>query len=315
MMLESFVLYIARDIVEKQGKEVLLKEEIPYGIIAQALIKMDSTQGKPMKSYIDYLNEVRNHSDLDYMLNKIEYLYENLKSEKKFDTDLNLIQKREIIKNSISIFNIFFNDLKDNYDYQKLIDEIEDRILKAVKEGKKPKESDRNKIGDVIIENLEVKIEIEDDLIAITESMEDISMNFFIEYNNLKIYPIVVDLLIDTVAVEFAMFKNKKLVAKIHQEWDEAVLAQKEENFFSHAAFTKMELLKKITHGNIRRYLLSEYDRVLNVDKFKLRNFTQHILYFIQSNHKNTPSLEYDIDEIETRPFLLEKTKIVIGGI
>jgi hypothetical protein len=55
-MLESFVLYIARDIVEKQGKEVLLKEEIPYGIIVQALMKMDSTQGKPVNSYIDYLN-------------------------------------------------------------------------------------------------------------------------------------------------------------------------------------------------------------------------------------------------------------------
>lgn len=315
MMLESYVLYIARDMVEKQGKEVLQKEEIPYGIIAQALIKMDSTQGKPMKSYIDYLHEVRNHPDLDYMLNKIEYLYENLKSEKKFDTELNFIQKREIIKNSISLFNIFFQDLKDNYNYQKLIDEIEDGILKAEKSGKKSKESDRNGIGTIIIENLEVKIEVDDDLGVIIKSMEDIGMNFFLDYNNINIYPIVVDLLIDTVAVEFAMFKNKKLIAKIHQEWDEAVLAQKEENFFSHAAFTKMELLKKITHNNIRRYLLSEYERVLKVDKFKLRKFTQHILYFIQSDHKNTPALEYDIDEIETRPFLLEKTKIVIGGI
>ena len=314
-MLESYVLYIARDMVDKEGKKVLQKEEIPYGIIAQALIKMDSTQGKPMKSYIDYLHEVRNHPDLDYMLNKIEYLYENLKSEKKFDTELNFIQKREIIKNSISLFNIFFQDLKDNYNYQKLIDEIEDGILKAEKSGKKSKESDRNRIGNIIIENLEVKIEVDDDLGVIIKSMEDIGMNFFLDYNNINIYPIVVDLLIDTVAVEFAMFKNKKLIAKIHQEWDEAVLAQKEENFFSHAAFTKMELLKKITHNNIRRYLLSEYERVLKVDKFKLRKFTQHILYFIQSDHKNTPALEYDIDEIETRPFLLEKTKIVIGGI
>jgi len=315
-MLESFVLYIARDMVEKYGKEVLLKEEIPYGIIAQALIKMDTTQGKPMRLYIAYLNEVRNHPELDYMLNKIEYLYDNLSNGKQFDTELTLIQKREMIKNSISLFDIFLQDLKDNYGYQKLVDEIEDRLLNAEKKGKKPKESDRNKIGDFIIENLKAKIEIDDELVVITKSMEDIGMNFFIEYNNLKIYPIVVDLLIDTVAVEFAMFKNKKLVAKIHEEWDEAVLVQKEENFFSHAAFTKMELLKKITHDNIRRYLLSEYERVLNVNKFKLRNFTQHILYFIQNNHKNTPLLEFDmINEIETRPFLLEKTKIVIGGI
>jgi hypothetical protein len=250
------------------------------------------------------------------MLNKIEYLYENLTSGKKFDTELELVEKKEMIKNSISLFNIFFQDLQDNYDYQKLVDEIEDRILKAEKEGKKSKESDRNKIGNIIIENLETKIEIDDELRMITDNMKDIGINFFIEYNNLKIYPIIVDLLIDTVAVEFAMFKNKKLIAKIHQEWDEAVLAQEEENFFSHAAFTKMELLKKITHNNIRRYLLSEYERVLKVDKIKLRMFTQHILYYIQSNHKNTPLLKFDIiNEIETRPFLLEKTKIVIGGI
>ncbi|WP_415406922.1 hypothetical protein ACLHDG_14340 [Sulfurovum sp. CS9] len=315
MMLESFVIYIARDMVEKHGKHILLSENFPYGIIAQALIKMDSSQGKPVKSYMEYLNKVNTHPDLTYMLNKIKYLHENL-NIKRFDTELSLVQKRGIIKNSISLFNTFLKDLKDNYGYQKLIDEIEEGILKAKEEGKRSKESDRNKIGNYILENLEAKIAIDDDLETISKSMESIDMNFFIEYNNLKVYPIVVDLLIDTVAIEFAMFKNKKLVAKIHQAWDEAVLAQEEENFFSHAAFTKMELLKKITQNNIRRYLLSEYERVLIVDKSKLRTFTQHILYYIQADHKNTPLLEFDIiNEIETRPFLLEKTKIVIGGI
>ena len=150
----------------------------------------------------------------------------------------------------------------------------------------------------------------------ILNSLNNIGMNFWITDDKDDIYPLVTDLLIDIIVLEYAWWQvDKKLIQAILTEWDGAVEAQKDNNFFTINSYTKMELLEKAKYYNLRTYLLAEYTRVLDVDNKKLRLFMKHILYYIIENHKNTIKLNfYIIKEIPTRPFLLEKTKIVIGG-
>ena len=151
---------------------------------------------------------------------------------------------------------------------------------------------------------------------TILKSLEKIEMNFWIENNNLKTYPLITDFLMDIIALEYVWHVDKKLIQAIITEWDGAVEAQKENNFFTINAYTKMELLEKAKYSGLRSYLLAEYTRVLAIDKKKLRIFMRHILYYIVGNHKNTIKLKFDvIKDIPVRPFLLEKTKVVIGGI
>ena len=107
----------------------------------------------------------------------------------------------------------------------------------------------------------------------------------------------------------------QELIQAIITEWEGAIKAQKGNKFFLVSIFSKMELLEKVKYKNLRNYLLAEYTRVLKVDKKKLRIFMLHIFYYIIENHKNTMKLDFDvIKDIPTRPFLLERTKIVIGG-
>lgn len=298
MMLESFVLYIARDMIVKQGKSVLEDEEKFYGIIVQAFIEMDRVQNKPIKSNKEYVQMTINSSKFNYMQQKLLFLYDNL-DQKKFDTRFDLEEKKRIMKNSIAIFEIFFQDLKQNYDYQKFSDDNKE-----------------SKIGDYIIYYLNLKIENKKELIKILHSMENIQMNFIINYNGQNIYPIITDLLIDIVAAEYQWSIDKNLNQKIIEEWGEAKEAYKERKKFGFIDFTKIELIEKIKYHNLRPFILAEYARILNIEKKELRKFMQHILYHDVGNHKNTPKLEFDIiNDISRRPFLLEKTKFVIGGI
>jgi len=297
-MLESFVLYIARDMIVKQSKSVLEDEEKFYGIIVRAFIEMDRVQNKPIKSNEEYVRITMNSPQFNDMQQKLLFLYDNL-GQKKFDIELSLEEKRRIMKNSIAIFEIFFQDLKQNYDYQKFRDD-----------------NDEKKIGDYIIYYLKLKIEDKKELIKILHSMENIQMNFIINYNGQNIYPIITDLLIDIVASEYQWSIDKNLNQKIIEEWEEAKEAYKERNKFGFIDFKKMELIEKIKYNNLRAFILAEYARTLNIEKKELRKFMQHILYYDVGNHKNTPKLEFDIiDKILRRPFLLEKTKCVIGGI
>ncbi len=273
----------------------------------------------------------------DSIIKKIHFLHECL-DHRKFDNKMKLEQQRIIMQNSIEVFEVFFKDLKENYNYQKYINEIEAEIAKKKEEIEKvkekeleakvenekqkwkkmrSKESDKNKIGDHILENLIIKIQEDKELKKITTSMEKIEMNFYTEEKeNFKIYPIVVDLLMDIVATEYTLSIRKNLIQANITEWKEAKEEQKEENSFSYVLFSKMELMEKVEYDRIRPYFLSEYARTLKLDKKELRRFMQHILYENVDNHKNSPSLDFDeIDDIPSRPFLLENTKMVIGGI
>ena len=297
-MLESFVMHEARILVLKKGKDALMNELNIAMIVAQALIKIDMALHKPIRSEEYYTKAALGHKDILLIIENLKHFYFNL-DIKNYDTNLSIEEKRQLAQNSIKILEPFIKDLKENYKYNDFQDS-----------------NDEKKTADYIVDNLLIKIMDNKELKTILNSLEKIKMNFWIENNNLKIYPLITDLLMDIIALEYAWQVDKKLIQAIITEWDGAVEAQKENNFFTINAYTKMELLEKAKYNGLRSYLLAEYTRVLAIDKKKLRIFMRHILYYIAGNHKNTMKLNFDvIKDIPTRPFLLEKTKIVIGGI
>jgi len=295
MMLESFVMCEARILVKDKGKDALLDEGNIKNLVATALMKMDNASNIPTRSKEYYRQTTYRHTYS--ILPKLKNFYDNF-NVKKDDANLDIEEKRQLMKNSINILQPFIQDLKDNHQYN----EYQEKNLKS-------------KTADYIIENLLVKIEDDKELNKILNSLDEIGMNFWITDDENNIYPLVTDLLMDIISLEYAWQVDKKLIQAIFTKWDDAVEAQKDNNFFTINSYTKMELLKKAKYYNLRTYLLAEYTRVLNVDNKKLRLFMKHILYYIIENHKNTMQLNFDaIKEIPTRPFLLEKTKIVIGG-
>lgn len=298
MMLESFVLHVARDRVVNYGKNFLLKPEGILDIIAEACKQRDIVLENPIKKPEEYIENIIDKSIFYKLGEKICFLHTVL-GNKIYDTNKSIKEKREILNNSIKDFNLFFQNLKENYNYNEF-----------------KNENSELKDGDYIIENLKVKIEDDKEVQKICKSMENIDMNFYIHYNGLNIYPIISDILIDIVASEYQWNIDKELHQAIITKWEKAKKAQKERKKFPFADFAILELIEKIKYDNLRAFILAEYTRTLNVKKEELRKLIQHVLYYDVANHKNTPKLELNmIDKIPRRPFLLEKTKIVIGGI
>lgn len=305
MQLASFVSYAARDMIRqhKGNKEILLKDEIVFGIIPMALLQMDKVNSKielPPQEYVIKSFSIPNSSE---MLQVIKDVYDNF-DNKNWDTSLEPNERKKILINSINIIKPFVNDLEKNYNYAKF------------QKDNSNNERNKLKIAYTIIENLELKLKDEKEVKRLLDSLSSIKMNFWMNSPCGKIYPFISDLLEDTIALEFSFYTDKTLIKSIITVWKEAIEAQNERNFFNYTAFTKMEFIEVMTYNKMRGFLLAEYRRVLNVDEKKLRTCMRHILYYDISKHKQSVPLGFDkIDKIPPRPFLLERTKTILGEV
>jgi len=222
MMLESFVLYVARDRATRYGKEFLSKKEGILDIFAEACKQMDIVMNKQVRKPEEYIYTIIDTPIFNEVGIKILFLKNNL-GVKHYDTNISDEEKRKIVKNSISCFDIFFQDLKENYNYHEF-----------------KNKNHELKDGDYIIENLKVKLEDNKEVKKIFKSIENIDMNFIINYNGQNIYPIITDLLIDIVAAEYQWSIDKKINQAIITEWEDVKKAQKEREVFKfvHLGFT-----------------------------------------------------------------------------
>jgi len=299
MKLSSFVSYITRDMVRQHGtKDILSDENIAFGIIPLAFMEMDRTSNKPMMSNEAYAEKALTDPRFQDMVKLIQHIHSNF-NKKNWDTELTLDEKKTILQNSITAILPTLEDLKDNHQYKNY-----------------EKNNSDLKVADSIIENLELKMDEDVEVKKILKSLTNIEMNFWVlGLDGKRIYPILSDLLEDVILLEFAFDTDKPLIQKIIEEWKEAQRGQKERALFSNTTYTKIEFIEQVKFKNTRRYLLAEYTRTLNVDEKKLQAFMQHILYYNIGNHKHTPGLGFNIDNIPPRPFLLERTKNIIGEL
>jgi len=291
----SFLLEESRELARKQGKDALLNFSNLIDICAISIMKIEKINNIKLDTPERYLQKVFS-TKIEYF-QEIESLYYSL-GEKNYDTHFSFSKKQATMINSINLFIQFLQEFKEDTQY--------------VYFWKKERQSD----GDMLLENIQVKIEEEKELKKILKSMSNINMNMTLVVDGQTIYPIIFDIMKDTISIEYTLGIDKELIQSIITEWKLAEKAQKERKFFTNLSFSRIEVFQQIKYHRIRKYILSEYARTLQVDKKKLRTFIQHILYFDVTNHKGTPGLEFDtIKEIKKRPFILEKTKMIIGNI
>lgn len=346
--IESFILYRAKEHAYKYGKETLLDIEVLLGIIASGVnelldLNKESHTDVQTSSFQKSINNLKDHSrlflkenapelytdsladNMSFVIAKlpailqevqpsIDYLYKNF-GVKNYDSGYSYKQQKEILQNTIEIFKTKFAILKDLDEYDEYEQYLKDNIEKhSGKKSTTGKSKYENLSIDFIIESLERKINDHNELNAILDSMQNLDINFYIVLDNMTIYPIILDLLIDTASIDFLFYLDKDIVKKNIEVWNEAKKAHLSRGFYTKNTFHKIDLIEQVTYRRSRSYLLHEYSKELQKENKMVRKLFQSVLYNTLENSKYSPQLPPEIfSDIEHRRFLLEITKIVLG--
>lgn len=346
--IEAIILYRMREHALKNGKESLSDMEVFFGIIAIGMnelldLNKESHTDKQKILFQKVINQTKNKSiqylkenapelysesladNMTYITSKlpailqkiqpsIEYLLKNF-GVQNYDSSFAPNERREILQNTIEIFKIKFEILKDLEEYDRYEKYLQENIEKhSNKKSTTGKSKYENLSIDFIIESLERKINSEDELDSILTSMQNLDTNFYILLNNKKIYPIILDLLIDAASIDFQFFLDKNIVQKNIEVWDEAKKVHLSRGLYTQNTFYKIDFIEQVTYRGSRSYLLHEYSKALQKEDTIVRNLFQSVLYNTIENSKNSPKLPADdFIDIKPRRFLLENTKVVLG--
>lgn len=345
--IKSFILYRAREYAFKNGKASLLNEEAFIGIIVVAInelldLNKEAHTDAQKKLYEKTIAHIKDHSRLNlkenapdiytnsladnmsYIIvkfptllgdinNDIKFLYENF-GVKKYDSNFMPKRHKEIFQNTIDLFKKEFAILKNLDEYEKYLqNNIEKHSGKKSTTGKSKYQ---NISIDFIIETLERKMSNEKELNAILNSMKNLEVNFYITRDNLDIYPIILDLLIDTASIDFQFYLDKELIQKNIEVWKQAKKAHLDRGFYTQNTFHRIDLIEQVKYPRSRIYLLHEYIEGLQKEDSKIQKLFQAVLYNTSENSKNSPQLPADnFIDIKPRRFLLENTKMVLGQV
>lgn len=390
-LIESNLLYRAREYVLEKGRYSLLTYEAQFGIIAVTYnelidynketysknqMHMFQEKGNGIKdvvtqSILELVPDIYTKSFADnmaYIANNIgkihlkykhlfQRTYENF-GKKTYDDSLGYDEKKIALKNTLMLFQEELDAIKrdDEYDeypeyensIHQLIKEYEayNKTRKKYKFGTLKKDDCRKKCRDdypsnkkeleecekyitekstaklkhqlmsYVIESLEQKLEDEKSIDTILESMEAIDVNFVTSHDGKTFYPIMFDILTDIASVEFNSFLDKDIIQKnIGSVWEKTKKAQERRGFYTQNTFYRLEYLNSTTYRNIRSQILYEYINKLQVDAKKVQKLFGNILYD-SVNSKNSPAIKTQwSDEIKTRRFFMENTKMVLGKV
>jgi len=346
--IKSFILYRTREHASKNGKSSLLDEETFFGIIVVAINELldlnkeahtDSQKQLFEKTIAHIKDHVRTSfiekeptiytdslaDNMSYIMvkfpsligdisNEIRFLYENF-GIKRYDSDFTQERYKEILQNTINMFKQEFEILKDLEEYDEYEKYLKNNIEKH--SGKKTttgKSKYENLSINFIIESLERKVNNDKELNAILNSMKKLEVNFYITRNGLTIYPIILDLLIDTASIDFQFYLDRDIIQKNIEVWKQAKKAHIDRGFYTQNTFYRIDLIEQVSYRHSRSYLLHEYSQALEKEDKHVRKLFQNILYNTSENSKNSPQLPPDdFSDIKPRRFLLENTKMVLG--
>lgn len=390
-VIESNILYRAREYAFKNGKSSLLNPEVQIGIIAvtyNELINFNKEtysikqisifkeyskdiRDVVIKNISEYVPEMHTESMVDnmaYLVNNLDKIYpkyqhlfqqtyENF-GKKIYDDYLNNDAKKIALKNTLALFQeelnaIIHDDEFNEYpeykkSIQQLIEEYEvfnktrekykfgtlnkdDCLKKCLNDyffnkkeleeckkyiNEKSTAKLRHQLMSYVIDSLEQKLEDDKAIEAILKSMNAIEVNFVISHNGERFYPIMLDILTDVAAVEFNSFLDKEIIQRnIGSVWEKTKNAQERRGFFTQNTFYRLEYLNSTGYRNIRSQILYEYINTLQADAKKVQNLFGNILYD-SANSKNSPAIKTQgFDEIKTRRFFMENTKMVLGKV
>ncbi len=300
MRLVSFALNRARETIKKHGKLVLMAPTVRLAIVAEALGDMDIVTDQHLKSQSDYLDNAVKHPEYVDVCDRILFLYQNHSIKKFASRD----QLEEIFTNSIKMFKLLFEDLSDQLDYKtneelvsqhnNIIKDIETRfITESEGDNRTYTKRERNKLY---------------------RAMQKGAIHFYIEdRNKIKVFPVVVDLLLDTFTLEYSWTIDNDIIKHNLAKWDTFKSSHSKSRKLEYKFYEKIDFIKVVQYDRLRMFILAEYARTLNIERKEFRKFMQHILYGNLLGSKNSPK-DLDLEKIGIgkRIFLMENIKLII---
>ncbi len=391
-VIESNLLYRAREYALKNGKDSLLNPEIQLGIIAvtyNELIDLNKEtyaknqihtlqeSGKAFRDFVkNYFLKTNPEIGTKSLVENMAYLAGNLhdtypKYQKLFqhvydnfgktvyDMDLKDDEKKLILKNTLALFQEELNAIKQDDEYREYLEyeksiklsieeyksfnkkrakygfgtlsndeclqKCRDDYLSSSREAleeceKHIKEKSTAKLDhqlmNYVIDSLEQKIDDIQERKTILQSMSDIGTNYITTYQGKTFYPIMFDILNDIANIEFHYFLDKVIIQKnIGSVWNEAQTAQERRGFYTQNTFYRLEFINDVGYRNLRSYILYEYANLLQADIKKVQKLFGAVLYN-SANSKKSPAIKSQgFDNVKSRRFLMENTKMVLGKI
>ena len=145
--------------------------------------------------------------------------------------------------------------------------------------------------------------------------MEKGEIHFYLEYpDKIKVFPVVVDLLLDTFTLEYSWAIDDDIIKHILPIWYTFKRSHLKSKKLEYTFYEKIDFIKAVRYDRLRMFILAEYARTLNIERKAFRKFMQHILYANLLGSKNTPAaLDLEKIGIGQRIFLMENTKLVVG--
>ncbi len=300
MRLVSFALNRARETIKKHGKLVLMAPTVRLAIVAEALGDMDIVTDQHLKSQSDYLDNAVKHPEYVDVCDRILFLYQNHSIKKFASRD----QLEEIFTNSIKMFKLLFEDLSDQLDYKtneelvsqhnNIIKDIETRfITESEGDNRTYTKRERNKLY---------------------RAMQKGAIHFYIEdRNKIKVFPVVVDLLLDTFTLEYSWTIDNDIIKHNLAKWDTFKSSHSKSRKLEYKFYEKIDFIKVVQYDRLRMFILAEYARTLNIERKEFRKFMQHMLYGNLLGSKNSPK-DLDLEKIGIgkRIFLMENIKLII---
>lgn len=245
----------------------------------------------------------------------IDFVFDNF-NKKVFDTNYTQDEKKQILSNTLNVAENLFGVYKDEAEYGEytkyLLNEEKSGQSNDNKTTKKSKSQHRQL--SYVIDSIRSKINDKKQFNIMLQSMVDISSNYILNCKEKTIYPIVLDLLLDTFSLEYQYYIDKEIKQKNIETWKNIKKAQKIRNIFSDKLYSSLSFIEQVKYTGLRSYILHRYITATGQDSKKMQKFFQQILYTTSENSKNSPKIEDGkFENVEPIRFMMNYSKIVLG--
>ena len=284
--------------LHKYGKEYFEFESNMVRCIGNSLEKLDIHNEMPMND--DYFSKALELDGLDDLKRVLLTFIHNHKNY-QYDNAFSLEEKRDILLQTIAFAKT------EIFDKQSVLANLDSSLLKKYLN---------------IFENLEAKINDDEMVLGITEQLDKLKLNFYIDFLSpdsgleikFLIYPIVFDILVDTFNQEYYAVGDRKLIKKFKTIFSSIEDAKNQKLLqMNSELYLKLHFFKTVLYSQIPAYIFHDHVRKLNVNPKDYHVLYREMFYYNIDSYKNSPSLKFDIKKTNNYfTYTLELTTFVI---
>ena len=262
-------------------------------IIAQGLETIDIFNNIRVYTPDHYLKEAEVHPQFMDIHKQLIVLCDNFNNQ-TFDTHMTIEEKLTCLENSIYLAKQSFLEMR-------YTNEISDST---------------NTICQNMFEHCYDKLETEEGL-HILKLLKKLDVNFIIKFDDgYAFYPLIADMLIDTISLNIGNELNKGLVNLIKPKITLHQIAIDVLQTSGFKFLSKILFIKDIGRKNNHVYLLHAYTKQFDCDLSIMRQLYLEILFDNPKNHLTAlKTKKFFIGTIQPREFMLSNSRMVINFI